>query len=263
MDRHIDYVPEGVENQAAHIVNLAIDNFVKRKGKGIQIPKKVQSALVGFSIESILSTLGGSLSPLLETIRKGQIKGVVGLVSCTSLGNGPHDLPTVTIAKELIKRDILVLSMGCGNAALQVGGLCSLDAIELAGPGLRSLCTALKVPPVLSFGTCTDTGRLSILVCEVAKALNVDVSDLPVAVSAPQYMEQKATIDAIFALAFGVLTHVSPTPPIVGGARLMKLLIEDLEGITGGKLLLENDMFKAADAIESHILKKRKSLGLE
>ncbi len=262
VDKHIDYVPEKATAQAEQIVNLAIENFVKRKGKGVKIPNKVQSAIVGFSIESILSLLGGSLNPLLEAIKRGQLKGVVGLVSCTSIGNGPQDVPTITIAKELIKRDILILSMGCGNAALQVGGLCSTEACELAGPGLGSLCRALGIPPVLSFGTCTDTGRLSILVSEVAKALNVDIPDLPVAVTAPQYMEQKATIDAIFALAFGVLTHVSPTPPITGGARLMKLLTEDLKGITGGCLLLENDMVKAADAIEAHILAKRKALGI-
>jgi carbon-monoxide dehydrogenase catalytic subunit len=75
-------------------------------------------------------------------------------------------------------------------------------------------------------------------------------------------MEQKATIDAVFALAFGVFTHVSPTPPITGGERLMKLLSEDLEGLTGGRLYLENDMAKAAEAIEGHIMKKRTALGL-
>lgn len=263
VDKHIDYSPENVRSQAEQIVNLAIENYRRRKGAGLKIPTRVQSAIVGFSIESILSLLGGSLNPLLEAIKSGQLKGVVGLVSCTSIGNGPHDVPTITVAKELIRRDILVLSMGCGNAALQVGGLCAPEASDLAGPGLGSLCKALGIPPVLSFGTCTDTGRLSILVSEVAKALKVDVPDLPVAVTAPQYMEQKATIDAIFALAFGVLTHVSPTPPITGGARLMKLLTEDLKEITGGSLLLENDMVKAADAIESHILAKRRALGID
>ncbi|MGC8937060.1 MAG: anaerobic carbon-monoxide dehydrogenase catalytic subunit [Candidatus Methanomethylicaceae archaeon] len=263
VDKHIDYLPESVSSQVEEIVKLAIENFVRRKGKGTRIPPISRSAIVGFSIESILSALGGSLSPLLDAIKIGQLKGVVGLVSCTSIGNGPHDLPTVNMARELIRRDILVLSMGCGNAALQVAGLCSPEACKMAGEGLRSLCKQLGIPPVLSFGTCADTGRLSILVSEVAKALNVDVPDLPVAVTAPQYMEQKATIDAVFALAFGVLTHVSPTPPIIGGARLMKLLTEDLRNITGGNLLLENDMVKAADAIESHILAKRKALGLE
>jgi carbon-monoxide dehydrogenase catalytic subunit len=118
------------------------------------------------------------------------------------------------------------------------------------------------MPPVLSFGTCSDTGRVSVLVSAIADALGVDVPDLPIAVTAPQYMEQKATIDAVFALAFGTFTHVSPTPPLVGGERLMKLLSVDLESITGGKIYLENDMAKAAEAIEGHILKKRAALGI-
>jgi carbon-monoxide dehydrogenase catalytic subunit len=259
---HIDYMPEKVAEQVVQLKGMALENFKKRKDKETHIPKNVQPAIVGFSIESILEALGGSLTPLLGAIEDRQIKGIVGLVSCTTLGNGAQDVASITIAKELIKRDILVLSMGCGNGALQVGGLCTLEAKELAGPGLKSLCEALKIPPVLSFGTCTDTGRLSVLVSAVANALNVDVPDLPVAVTAPQYMEQKATIDAIFALAFGVFTHVSPKPPITGGTKLMKLLSEDLENITGGKLYLEDDMVKAAEAIEAHIEKKRRALGL-
>jgi len=65
---------------------------------------------------------------------------------------------------ELIKRDILVLSLGCGNGAVQVGGLCSLETKDKAGPGLKKLCTLLSGPPVLSYGTCTDTGRLADLI---------------------------------------------------------------------------------------------------
>jgi len=241
---------------------MAMENFKNRVDRAHYVPNIVQTGVVGFSIESILEALGGSLEPLLGAIKDGRIKGIVGLISCTTLGNGPQDVPTITIAKELIKKNILVLSMGCGNAAVQLAGLCNYEAKELAGPGLKSVCEALRVPPVLSFGTCTDTGRLSILVTEVAKALGVDVPDLPIAVTAPQYMEQKATMDAIFALAFGVFTHVSPSPPITGGTKLIKMLSEDLEDITGGKLYLENDMVKAANAIESHLLKKRLGLGL-
>ncbi len=262
VDRHLDYLPEKVEAQAMELTNMALENFRKRKGASTFIPSEVQPGIVGFSIESILEKLGGSLNPLFDALKNGQIKGIVGLVSCTTLGIGPQDVATVTMAKELIKRNILVLSMGCGNGAVQVYGLCSLNARGLAGPGLKSLCDALDIPPVLSFGTCSDTGRLAVLVTEVANGLGVDIPDLPIAVTAPQYMEQKATVDAIFALAFGVFTHVSPKPPLVGGLRLMKLLTEDLENITGGKLFVEDDMAKAVDAIENHILKKRKTLGL-
>lgn len=262
IDRHIDYSPERSESQAKELVEIALKNFEARKRATSSPPRRIQPAVVGFSIESILAALGGSLDPLLGAIKSGAIKGVVGLVSCTTLGNGAHDAATVMIAKELIKRDILVLSMGCGNGAVQVAGLCTPGAKSFAGPGLRGICESLGIPPVLSFGTCTDTGRLSILVSAVANALGVDIPDLPVAVTAPQYMEQKATIDAVFALAFGAFTHVSPTPPLVGGERLMKLLSQDLEGITGGKLLIENDMAKAAEAIASHIANKRAALGL-
>ena len=262
VDKHVDYIPENVGDQAKQLTKMALENFKNRVDAVHHVPDVVQTGVVGFSIESILEALGGSLEPLLGAIKDGRIKGIVGLISCTTLGNGPQDVPTITIAKELIKKNILVLSMGCGNAAVQLAGLCNYEAKELAGPGLKSVCEALRVPPVLSFGTCTDTGRLSILVTEVAKALGVDVPDLPIAVTAPQYMEQKATMDAIFALAFGVFTHVSPSPPITGGTKLIKMLSEDLEDITGGKLYLENDMVKAGNAIEGHILKKRLGLGL-
>ena len=140
-----------------------------------------------------------------------------------------QDIHTVAIAEELIKRDILVLAMGCGSAALQVAGLASLDAKERAGPGLSQLCTTLEIPPVLSFGTCTDTGRCADLIKAIADALGVAVTQLPVAAAAPEYMEQKATIDAIFALAFGLYTYVNPIPTVTGAPNLVKLLTEDLK----------------------------------
>lgn len=36
----------------------------------------------------------------------------------------------------------------------------------------------------------------------------------------------------------------------------------NLEGLIGGRIYLENDMVKAAEAIEGHIIKKRAALGL-
>ncbi len=262
-DEPIDYRPEKVAEQAQELINRAIENFKQRKanGKG-HVPTEKRTAVVGFSTESILAALGGSLDPLLDLIKDGTIKGVVALVSCTSLGNGPQDSMTIGVAKELIKRDILVLGMGCGVAGLQLGGLCSPEARELAGPGLKAVCEQLGVPPVLSFGTCTDTGRVSMLVTAIANALDVDTSQLPVAVTAPEYMEQKATIDAVFALAFGLYTHVSPVPPVTGAPGLVKLLTEDIEGMLGGKLAVEADPVAAVDGIEAHILSKRKALGI-
>lgn len=259
---HMDYSPERVESLAQELIDLAIANYGKRKAMPHHPVARTQKIMTGFSIEAVLNALGGSLEPLLNAIAGGQIRGVAALVSCTTLKNGPQDAMTVAVAKELIKRDVLVLSAGCGSAATQVAGLNSLEAQALAGPGLRSVCEALGVPPVLAFGTCTDTGRLGLLVGAVADALGVDTAQLPVVVTAPEYMEQKATIDALSALALGLYTHVSPVPYVTGSGTVAKLLTEDLEGITGGKVGLGDDPVQAAEGLVAHIDKKRRELGL-
>jgi len=132
----------------------------------------------------------------------------------------------------------------------------------MAGEGLKAVCKLLKIPPVLSFGTCTDTGRISMLVTALADHLDVDVPQLPIAVTAPEWMEQKATIDGVFAVAFGTYTHLSPTPFVTGAPNLVKLLTENVESLTGGKIALGDDPVSVADGIEAHILNKRKGLGL-
>ncbi|MDI6715571.1 MAG: anaerobic carbon-monoxide dehydrogenase catalytic subunit [Actinomycetota bacterium] len=260
--KRIDYRPEDTLAQAEKLVKIAIENFKRRKDKEAFIPSNKKEVVAGISPEAILSVLGGSLEPLIEAIKNRAIKGIVALVSCTTLKNGPQDALSVAVAKELIKRDVLVLSAGCGNAAMQVGGLTAIDAIEQAGDGLKAICKLLGVPPVLSFGTCTDTGRLANLVTEVANALNVDPSELPIAVTAPEYMEQKAVIDAFFAVAYGLYTHVSPTPPVTGAPDLVALLTDGVEAITGGKVAVGDDPMSIVDGIEAHINKRREALGI-
>ncbi|MCK9308605.1 MAG: anaerobic carbon-monoxide dehydrogenase catalytic subunit [Methanoculleus sp.] len=260
----LEYVPEEAKEQAATLLDMGIENFKERHTtidaiRGLP----VREAVVGFAPESIVAALGGSLDPLLSAIKDGTIRGVVGLVSCTTLRDYGQDVHTVAVAENLIARDILVLGMGCGVAGLQVAGLCSPEAKEKAGPGLKGLCTALGVPPVLGFGTCTDTGRCADLLASISDALGgVALPDLPVAVAAPEYMEQKATIDALFALALGLYTYVNPIPTVTGGPDLVKLLTEDLPGITGGVLHVETDAREAAEGMLAHIEAKRGKLGI-
>jgi len=261
----IPYNPEEVDKMADTLIELAIENFKKRKERNIKpmVPKKVQKAITGFSTEAILGALGNKLDPLVDVIAAGKIKGVVALANCSTLRNGPQDWVTVNLSKELIKRDILVVAGGCGNHALEVAGLCTLEAANnIAGEGLKEVCNMLKIPPVLSFGTCTDTGRISMLVTALADHLDADVSQLPIAVTAPEWMEQKATIDGIFAIAYGAYTHLSPTPFMTGANQLVELLTDKVEAVTGGKVALGDDPVQVAKDIEAHIIKKRRELGL-
>ncbi|WP_055668735.1 anaerobic carbon-monoxide dehydrogenase catalytic subunit [Desnuesiella massiliensis] len=259
----IPYNPAKLEEMADKLIDLAIENFKKRKSTVTpKVPRITQKAIAGFSTEAVVKALGNKLDPLVDVIAAGKIKGIVALANCSTLRNGPQDWNTVNLVKELIKKDILVVAGGCGNHALEVAGLCNLDAINITGEGLKEVCNMLKIPPVLSFGTCTDTGRISMLVTELANHLDVDVPDLPIAVTAPEWMEQKATIDGVFAVAYGAYTHLSPTPFLTGAKQLVKLLTEDVENLTGGKIALGDDPKEVANNIEAHILSKRKGLGL-
>ncbi|HML37670.1 MAG TPA: anaerobic carbon-monoxide dehydrogenase catalytic subunit [Bacillota bacterium] len=258
------YYPQKADEMAETCIQAAIENFKKRHGKiKPLVPKHKTKAVAGFSTEAVLNAIGNDLDNLVDVIAKGRIKGIVALANCSTLRNGPQDWNTVEITKELIKGDILVVAGGCGNHGLEVAGLCNLDAAGLAGEGLQSVCRALNIPPVLSFGTCTDTGRISMLVTALADHLKVDIPDLPIAVTAPEWMEQKATIDALFAVAYGAYTHLSPTPFITGAPSLVKLLTEDVESLTGGKVALGDDPIEAAKDIKAHILKKRRLMGLK
>jgi len=260
----INYEPKKAEEQASELLQMAIDNYKERRASVKPVTGlPMNEATVGFSSESIVEALDGSLEPLLKAIKDGTIRGVIGLISCTTLRDTGQDVHSVRMAKELIKRDLLVLSMGCGNGAMQVAGLCQPEASELAGAGLKGLCQTLGVPPVLSYGTCTDTGRVADLLASISSALgNVPIPELPVAAVAPEYMEQKATIDAVFALAFGLYTYVNPVPTVTGGPNLVKLLTEDCKGTTGGQLDVETDPVKATDKILANIESKRKKLGI-
>jgi anaerobic carbon-monoxide dehydrogenase catalytic subunit len=78
----------------------------------------------------------------MEVIANGTIKGVVGLVGCNN-AKVQQDFFHLTLTRELIKRDILVLGTGCWAIAAAKAGLMNLGAQQLAGPGLQAVCAQL------------------------------------------------------------------------------------------------------------------------
>jgi len=56
--------------------------------------------------------------------------------------------------------------------------------------------------------------------------------------------------------------HVSPVPFVTGAPNLVKLVTEDLPGVTGGKLALESDPVEAVAAMLAWIDGKRAALGI-
>ena len=257
---------EKVEEISNIIIDAALKSYKKRrKLVNIDIPKDHghDDVVTGVSEGSLRDFLGGSYQPIINLIAEGKIKGVAGVVGCSNLTAKGHDVFTVELTKELIKRDILVLSAGCSSGGLENVGLMSKSAAKLAGNSLRQVCETLGIPPVLNFGPCLAIGRLEMVAVELAAALNIDIPKLPLVMSAPQWLEEQALADASFGLTLGLPIHVAISPFIDGSELVSKTLKEDLVDITGGKLIVEEDVLKAADELEQIIEDRRKTLNLK
>ncbi len=257
--------PRGEELATARqLVEIACRQYAqRRRSMTIDIPDHGHSDVVtGVSENSLLGVLGGTLEPLIELIKNGTIKGVAGILGCSNLAAGGHDVSTVGLTRELIRRDILVLSAGCTTGGLCNTGFCSPKAAQWAGPGLRAVCEKLGIPPVLNFGPCLAIGRIEMVASALAEAMGVDMPQLPVAISAPQWLEEQALADGCFGLALGLTLHLSQAPSILGSPLVTKVLTQDLVGITGGRVIVEPDPVKAADAMEAVIRQKLAALGI-
>ncbi len=241
---------------------MTAEQHKERHGKiDVDIPVHgFDAALTGVSETTLVDFLGGTLDPLVGLIKDGTIKGVVGILGCSNLAAGGHDVSTVALTKELIRKDILVLTAGCTSGGLANCGLCSNSAKDLAGPGLRAVCEKLGIPPVLNFGPCLAIGRIEMVVSKLAETLGVDIPQLPVAISAPQWLEEQALADGCYGLALGLVLHLSQMPPIAGSPVVTKVLTQDLASMTGGRVLVEPDPAKAATALEKIIAEKRGAL---
>jgi len=258
---HVEFNPENAKEQAYKIVMEAIQNFKNRRRDRVSIPVSPVKSMTGFSVEAIVSALGGSLTPLIEAIKAGKIKGAVGVVGC----NNPkvkQDYGHVELIKKLIANDILVLTTGCVNVAAGKAGLQLPEAKELAGAGLKEVCGALGIPPSLHVGSCVDNSRIIVIACALAKALGVDVSDLPLAGAAPEWYSEKAVAIGFYVMATGIFTVLGVMPPILGSKNVTKLAVSGLNDVFGAAFAVEPDPLKAADLIIGHIDKKRKALGI-
>ena len=169
---------------------------------------------------------------------------------------------TVELTKELIKRDIIVLSAGCSSGGLENCGLMEPKAAELAGPKLRAVCEKLGIPPGLNFGPCLAIGRLEIVATELAAALGVDLPQMPLVLSAPQWLEEQALADGAFGLALGLPLHLGEPPFITGSKLVVDVLTEQMKSLTGGQVIVDPDAASAAEKLESIILDRRAALNI-
>jgi carbon-monoxide dehydrogenase catalytic subunit len=265
---HLEFHEQDALETAKKIVKTAIENFPKRKTE-IMIPSEKSDLICGFSYEAINYHLGGtfrgSYTPLNQNIINGRIRGIGGVVGCNN-ARTIHNNDHITVLKELIKNDVLVLTTGCNAIAAGMAGLLTPESAKVyCGPGLAEVCETVGMPPVLHMGSCVDNSRILMAATEVVKAggLGDDISELPAAGSAPEWMSEKAISIGHYFVASGVYTVFGVTFPATGAPVFQDYLFKDFEQIYGGMWDFEADPIKHAQKMIAHIDKKRHALGID
>lgn len=263
---HLEFHPEHAEQLARELIKRAIANFPKRGA--VEIPQREVDLVAGFSHETIQYILGGryraSYSPLNENIINGRIRGVVAVIGCSSPRVRSGYVHS-TLVKELIANNVLVLTTGCAAIALAKEGLLIPEAAELAGSGLREVCEAVGIPPVLHCGSCVDNSRLLIAATEMVHTggLGDDLGALPLGGCAPEWMSEKAVAIGHYFVTSGVPVGFGVSFPTSGSEVVSDFLFDKIETLTGGRWFYEADPVEMAQRLIEAIDAKRRALGIE
>jgi carbon-monoxide dehydrogenase catalytic subunit len=228
---HVEYDEHRAKEVAREIVKMAIDNFPERKKKGSHVSEKFP-LIGGFSHEYIEYMQGGqwrgSFRPLNDAIMAGRVRGVVGLAGCDNprvASTGIHKY----LAKELIKNDVLIVSTGCGSAACGAAGFLTPEmALENAGPGLREVCEAIGIPPILHLGACVDNSRILTIATAMAAegGLSDEIGGMPAVGIAPEWMSEKAIAIGAYFAASGVPVIFGGESPVGASKEVTKIMTE-------------------------------------
>ena len=265
---HIQFEEHHALDNAKQIVKAAVDNYTQRRSE-VMIPDEKSPMVAGFTMESIEYHLGGSFRgtyfTLNDNIINGRIRGIAGVVGCNN-ARRVHDSDHLILVKELLKNDVIVLTTGCNAMACGKAGLLTPEAAkEFCGPGLTEICETVGIPPVLHMGSCVDNSRILMAATRVVEAggLGNDISDLPAAGAAPEWMSEKAISIGQYFVASGVYTLFGVGLPVSGAPVFQDYLFNKIEKELGGKWDMVVDPLEMAAKMLAHIDKKRKELGID
>ncbi len=258
---HVAFNEEKGFEVAGEIVRTAVENYRLRVPEKVVIPEAKTECMVGFSTEAIINALGGTLYPLLDAIKSGAIRGIAGVVGCNNV-KIKHDYGHLTLVRELIENNVLVTTTGCNAIACAKFGLMLPEAADQAGDGLKGICQALGIPPVLHMGSCVDISRILTTCAAIANALGVDIADLPVAGAAPEWMSEKAVSIGSYVVSSGIFTVLGTVPQVLGSPVVTDLLTKGAEAVVGATFAVEPDPVKGARLMIDHMDKKRSALGI-
>jgi len=258
---HTDSNFDEIASIAERILDIAIDNRPLRVAGNVYIPRVSAKAELGFSVESLFEAFGGA-NHLLESIKKGEIKGIVNLVGC----NNPKVMYEKTIcdvADILLSENILVLTNGCASFPLLKLGYCQSDVNERSGESLRAKAKEVGIPSVLHFGECLDNARASALFKALSDLANESTAKMPFAFSSPEWSNEKGVGAALGFRLMGFNSYHCIEPPISGSELVTKYFYEDTKDILGAVMVVDINPQSLALKIVDDFNIRRKNLGWE
>jgi carbon-monoxide dehydrogenase catalytic subunit len=219
--------------------------------------------------------LGGSyrasFRPLNDGIMTGRIRGVAAVVGCNN-PRSRHDYLHTLVTQELLKQDVLVVETGCGAiASAKLGLLLGEAGLDQVGPGLREICEAVGIPPVLHMGSCVDNSRILTVLTQMVEdgGLGDDIDQIPAVGLAPEWMSEKALSIGTYCVASGVYVIFGGSSPVGGmpdrvadSDIVLRYISEGWESLYGGKLEFVSDPHEMVRRALAHIDQKRAELGL-
>ena len=267
--RHIEFDEKRAMDVAREIVAAGIEKFPQRNRETASIPENTMDLVAGFTADYVFQMLGGrfrpSYRPLNNGIIEGRLRGVAGVVGCCNPNFQPVDAGHVEMVKELIRNDVLVVQTGCSAIACAKEGLLVPEAAaRYAGRGLQEICEAVGIPPVLHVGSCVDNSRILMACCEMLKegGLGEDISDLPVAGAAPEWMSEKAVAIGMYVVGSGIFTVFGTPLPVRGSAAVYDYVTRGMADDFGATWAFEKDPAAAARLMIEHMNEKRAGLKL-
>ena len=224
---------------------------------GVELPGKVAV--------KVHSGEDGNQNYLHPEFMKPVIDAVNGtVVECnTAYGGARNETPKhIELMKKLIAHDVIIVASGCSAQAAARAGLMDKRAKDLCGAGLKRVCELADIPPVLHMGSCVDISRMMVLVAELAKIGNVNISQLPVVGCAPEWMSEKAVSIGNYVVATGIDTYLGVEPYVSGSTEVTGLLTNGVRDWVEAAYTVEKDIDKLGDAMLARIEEKRAALGV-
>jgi len=247
----VEVVPTEVLNRgdlgsfAKEIVEKAQEAFKARGEVSRDIPSIKESAVMGFSVKDI------DVNKVVKAIAERKIKGIAILAGCNNV-KFTQDNEIVSLARELLKKDVFCISEGCASVSLAKYAFLNPKQRDAScGKGLASLLSSLRknVPAVVDLGSCENSGVTDFLL-SMARAGKKPIKEFPMVACFPEANRTKAVTRAVWTVAMGIPTYFWPFLPVTGSQKTIEALGRFCEEKFGARLHVVTQKMEYKEKVE-------------